>query len=124
MTQQIAKQTSAIDLAGATSLGQLAALYQEVELLIAPDTGPAHIATAVGTSVIGLYAVAPGELSAPYCSRDLLVDKYPDAVKRFLKKDMSKLRWVTRVHHPQTMSLITVVDVMGKLMLTSLAKPL
>ena len=44
-----------IDLCGKTTIGQLAALYKVCSLVIASDTGPLHLAAAVGTPVIGLY---------------------------------------------------------------------
>jgi len=120
LTSAIAASSHATDLAGKTNLKQLAALFQRATAVVAPDTGPAHIASAMGTPVIGLYAVAPPELSAPYGSKALVVNKYPEACRQFLDKSPEELPWVTRVHHPGAMGLITVDDVMDKL---SLALP-
>lgn len=44
-------------LAGQLSLGQLAALIAQAPLLISNNTGPAHIAAAVGTPIVDLYAL-------------------------------------------------------------------
>lgn len=44
-------------LAGQLGLGQLAALIARAPLLISNNTGPAHIAAAVGTPVVDLYAL-------------------------------------------------------------------
>ncbi len=44
-------------LAGALSLGELAALIAEAPVLLTNNTGPAHIAAAVGTAVVDLYAL-------------------------------------------------------------------
>jgi len=44
-------------LAGRLSLGELAALLELAPLLIANNTGPAHVAAAVGTPVVDLYAL-------------------------------------------------------------------
>ncbi|HJV51036.1 MAG TPA: lipopolysaccharide heptosyltransferase II [Noviherbaspirillum sp.] len=44
-------------LAGKLSLGQLAALIAAAPLLISNNTGPAHIAAALGTPVVDLYAL-------------------------------------------------------------------
>lgn len=41
--------------AGETTLGQAAALLQRSALLITNDSGPLHLAVAVGTSVIGIF---------------------------------------------------------------------
>jgi lipopolysaccharide heptosyltransferase II len=45
-----------VNLAGALSLEELAALIARAPLLITNNTGPAHIAAAVGTPVVDLYA--------------------------------------------------------------------
>ncbi|MBA3013541.1 MAG: glycosyltransferase family 9 protein [Desulfobulbaceae bacterium] len=44
-----------INLAGKTSLKTLAALYERAALLITTDTGPMHIAAAVGLPVVALF---------------------------------------------------------------------
>jgi heptosyltransferase-2 len=42
-------------LAGQTSIGSLAALLQRSELVVANDSGAAHVAAAVGTSVVAIF---------------------------------------------------------------------
>jgi lipopolysaccharide heptosyltransferase II len=49
--------TGAVDLAGCLDLGDMAALLETAPLLIANNTGPVHIAAAVGTPVVDLYAL-------------------------------------------------------------------
>jgi lipopolysaccharide heptosyltransferase II len=44
-------------LAGRLTLGQLAALLEQAPLLVANNTGPVHLAAAVGTPVVDLYAL-------------------------------------------------------------------
>lgn len=109
--------SNCLNLVGKTSMKQLAALLGTVKVLISPDTGPIHIATAMGTPVIGLYAVVSPELSGPYSSPELVINKYPDAVKTILNRDPNKIKWATRVHDPKAMELITVPEVMSKLSL-------
>ena len=43
------------------------------------------------------------------------VDRYPQAVERFLGKDPQQLPWNTRVHQPDAMALIEVKDAMQQL---------
>ncbi|WP_231619164.1 glycosyltransferase family 9 protein [Nonomuraea sp. SBT364] len=50
-----AMRRPAVPLAGALSLGGLAALYRRCDLVVANDTGPRHLAAAVGTATIGVY---------------------------------------------------------------------
>lgn len=47
----------AIDLAGRLDIAQLAALVDAAPLLITNNTGPAHIAAAVGTPIVDVYAL-------------------------------------------------------------------
>jgi ADP-heptose:LPS heptosyltransferase len=46
----------ALDLGGHTSLGELADVLAGAACLVAGNTGPAHLAAAVGTPVVSLYA--------------------------------------------------------------------
>jgi len=61
MTKQIAQQCAdrvpVFDLAGALSLGEFACLLEDATLLLSNNTGPVHIAAAVGTPVVDLYAL-------------------------------------------------------------------
>lgn len=101
-----------LNLCGKTNPKQLAAVLGQVAALIAPDTGSVHIARAMDTPVIGLYAVASPKLTGPYQRMEYCVDRYPQAVAKYLGKDPNQLPWNTRVHHPDAMSLIQVEDVM------------
>jgi lipopolysaccharide heptosyltransferase II len=53
------------NLAGKTSLIQLAALLQRVDLLITGDSGPMHIAAAVGTPLIAIHGPTDPALTGP-----------------------------------------------------------
>lgn len=104
-----------LNLCGRTTPKQLAAFLGEVDVLIAPDTAAVHLARAMETPVIGLYAVAPPQLTGPYRRMEYIVDRYPDAVRRFLGKSPEQGRWNLRVHHPEAMQLISVEDVLEQL---------
>jgi ADP-heptose:LPS heptosyltransferase len=51
--------------AGELTLGQTAALIRRADLLVSGDTGPLHVAAAVGTRAIGLYGSVNTERSRP-----------------------------------------------------------
>jgi lipopolysaccharide heptosyltransferase I len=53
-------------LAPPTTLRDLVALARRARLLIAGDTGPLHIAAAVGTPCVGLYGPTSGVRNGPY----------------------------------------------------------
>lgn len=55
-----------IDLTGQTSLKELVALLARCALHIAPDTGSAHIAAALGRPVVGLYGPTTPVRLAPW----------------------------------------------------------
>lgn len=57
----------ATDLGGRTDLAELAAVLDGAAVVTAPNTGPAHLAAAVGTPVVSLFApVVPAARWAPY----------------------------------------------------------
>lgn len=58
---------SGIDAGGRTNLAELAHVLAGAEVLIAGNTGPAHLATAVGTRVVSLFSpVVPAIRWAPW----------------------------------------------------------
>lgn len=67
MARQIAVglSTRAI-LAPPTDLDELTALLRRCSLLVAADTGPLHLAAAVGTPCVGLYGPTRAERNGPY----------------------------------------------------------
>jgi heptosyltransferase I len=109
--EQLAARSSATDLTGRTSLKQLAALIAAADLVICPDSGPAHMATALGTTVVGLYATSNPDRTGPYLSQKYTINRYPDAVLKYLGRNVADLRWGQRVRHPDAMDLVTVADV-------------
>jgi heptosyltransferase I len=100
---------------GRTTLKQLLAILERATVVLCPDSGPAHMATAVRTPVVGLYATSNRFRTGPYFSQHLVVDKYPEAVRREFGKPVEALRFGERVRNPDAMSLITVDDVVTKL---------
>ena len=58
---------SALDLGGLLDLPALAAVLQGAQAVVVGNTGPAHLAAAVGTPVVSLFSpVVPAEKWAPY----------------------------------------------------------
>lgn len=103
------------NLIGQTSLKQLLAVLARATVVLCPDSGPAHMATAVQTPVVGLYATSNRFRTGPYSSQHLVVDKYPAAVAKEFGRPIEELRWGQRVRDPDAMSFITVPDVIEKL---------
>ena len=56
----------ALNLAGRTSLRDLIAIFPECAVAFGPDSGPMHIAAAVGCPVVSLWGATAAERSAPW----------------------------------------------------------
>ncbi len=56
----------ALNLAGKTRLGELPAIFAECDVAMGPDSGPMHIAAAVGCPVVSLWGATAPERSAPW----------------------------------------------------------
>jgi glycogen(starch) synthase len=102
-----------VNLAGKTTLREMASVLKHCKLFIGNDSGPLHVATAAGVSVVGLFG--PGEyerfkpwganheaiclgLSCSPCSQNCLFDEprcikgiTVDQVKRVLSKKLESL---------------------------------
>lgn len=104
------------NLIGRDTLEQSKALLQSADLLISPDSGPVHIANALGTPVLGLYAATWARRSGPFNSLNLCVDEFPQAARTFRNKAAEDLRWGTRIEVPGVMDLVSVDRVKKKLL--------
>ncbi|WP_133130943.1 glycosyltransferase family 9 protein [Legionella yabuuchiae] len=102
------------NLIGKTRPKQLLAVIKQADLMICPDTGPSHMAAAVGTPVIALHAVTSANVSGPYPYRHLAVDYYDEAVKTVLKKNSETDCWGTQVHGDTTMNLVPLESVIAR----------
>jgi heptosyltransferase I len=100
----------ALDLVGKDTLKQLPALLAQADLLVAPDSGPMHIANAMGTKVLGLHAASNPARSGPYSDRRFCVDRYDEAARRYLGKPAAELKWGTKIEREGVMDLVTVED--------------
>jgi heptosyltransferase I len=111
----LAQETRVVNQIGKDTLPQLLALLSRAKVLLAPDSGPVHMATMVGTPVIGLYAATNVARSGPYLSRQWCVDAYAQAAMRFCGKTAEGLPWTRKIEEPGVMDLITVPQVTAKI---------
>ena len=81
-------------LAPETTLRELAALLHRARLVVGGDTGPLHLAAALGTPVVGIFGPTNPVRNGPYGQIDHCVE-----------------RWSTT----RSMQTIPVADVMGKI---------
>jgi len=95
------------------ALGRFAALLGECDLLITNDSGPMHLATAVGTRVVDLAGPSDPRRTGPYGPDHIVVQKVPpDGPKRWAEEPDPEL----------PMKLISVEDVRTAVA-TALATP-
>lgn len=106
------------DLAGKTTLKQLVALINQVDLVLSSDSGPAHIATTQGTPVIGLYAIHNPRRTGPYNDLDKVISVYDDAVLSQYGKPWNELPWATRAKGEGLMQHIPIEQVKQKILET------
>lgn len=99
------------NLVGKTSLTQLLALLKRANLVLAPDTGPAHMAVTQGTPVIGLYAHSNPGRTGPYLSQQYVVSAYQEAIA---SQQSGEVKWGTRAKGEHLMALISVEAVIEK----------
>jgi len=111
---EAAMTTSAVNLVGKDTIKRLMAMIARADLVISPDSGPAHMASAANTPVIGLYAASNVKRSGPYRGRALCVDRYDDAARKFKGCGAEQLKWGTKLEYPGVMDLITVDDVIAQ----------
>jgi heptosyltransferase I len=99
-----------LDLVGKDTLKQLPALLARADLVVTPDSGPMHIANAMGTKVLGLHAASNPRRSGPYSDVRYCVDRYDAAARKFLGKPAEALGWGTKIEFDEVMALITTDD--------------
>lgn len=112
---EAAAQTPLVNQIGRDTLPQLLAVLARATLLVAPDSGPVHMATTVRTPVVGLYAATNPARSGPYLSRPWCVNAYPEAARRFRHRAPERLPWTEKIERRGVMDLITVEQVTAKL---------
>ncbi|GAF75014.1 unnamed protein product, partial [marine sediment metagenome] len=89
-------------LAESTSLRELAALVRKASLFVGSDTGPMHMAAAVGTPCVSLFGPTRPEECGPY-------GEGHETIQRYYQDGSSAER---RGSDNQAMRAITVDDVM------------
>ena len=108
-------RTPCTSLIGKTSLRQLAAVVAQSHLVIAPDSAIVHIASALQTPVIGLYAATDAERSGPYRYLNQCVNRYPEALQKYCGKSIKDVSWGKHIKKSNAMELIGTQPVLEQL---------
>jgi len=107
----LCKKAQPINLVAATNLDELVAILNLANMVLAPDTGPVHIASALGTPTIGIYAATNPQRAGPYNYQQYVANSYPDALLKYNHKKVADAPWGERVKTAECMALISVNDV-------------
>ena len=92
-------QAIGAEVAPPTNLRELAWVLRHAEVVIGADTGPLHLAAALGTKVIGLYGPTDPRRNGPYGQLDNVVTADPAT------------KWMTSITVEQVMNMLRRVDV-------------
>jgi heptosyltransferase-1 len=69
-----------------TSLAELVSLAKASAVMVSGDTGPIHVAGAVGTPLVGIYGPTSPERNGPWASRDLTVSRFHSCQCHYLRQ--------------------------------------
>ncbi|HUH67041.1 MAG TPA: glycosyltransferase family 9 protein, partial [Syntrophales bacterium] len=75
-----------VNMGGETTLKDLARLYQRSSLLVTTDSGPMHVAAAMGTPVVALFGPTDPSRTGPYGEGHVVIRKQLACSPCFLKK--------------------------------------
>lgn len=80
-----AARSHPLDLTGRTTLAESAALLSVCDLLVTNDTGPAHLADAVGCPVVVIFGPTDPVTTRPFSERAVVVRRPPDCAPCMLR---------------------------------------
>ena len=72
----VAGSAGAAELAPPTSIADLTAIVREAALVVSGDTGPVHLAAAVGTPIVGIYGPTDAVRNGPWSADDVSVSRF------------------------------------------------
>lgn len=107
----LAPAAECLDLVGKDTLKQMLALLARLTVLVSPDAGPAHLASALGVPVIGLHAATDARRSGPYRSLHWCVNHYAEVARERLGKTPEEIFWGRRLEFPGVMDRIGIDEV-------------
>ena len=75
-----------------TTLGELVSLARAASVMVSGDTGPIHVAGAVGTPLVGIYGPTNPDRNGPWTSQDLTVSRFGNCECHYQRQCHAK-RW-------------------------------
>jgi heptosyltransferase-2 len=90
-------QSSVVNVAGKTTLLDLCALLRYCKVLLTNDTGPMHIAAALGTPTVSIWGSTSPQLTGPLSPRSIIVREPVECSPCFLRKCPIDFRCMDRI---------------------------
>jgi 3-deoxy-D-manno-octulosonic-acid transferase/heptosyltransferase-1 len=78
--------TEAVNLGGRTTLRELACLYRQAALVVTTDSGPMHLAAAMGTPVVALFGPTDPARTGPYGAGHRVIRRGLDCMPCFRRR--------------------------------------
>lgn len=103
-----------LDFVGRDTFKRFMALCGRASILLGPDSGPVHMANAMGCRVIALHACTDANRSGPYSDLRWSPNHYEEASLNFLDRPASSLPWGKRIEFEGVMDLISVDEVIER----------
>jgi lipopolysaccharide heptosyltransferase I len=82
----VERSAGAAMLAPSTTIADLVRLSRAARLMIAGDTGPLHIAAAMGTPIIGLFGPTDPQRNGPWDPADIALSRYDACVCHYQRR--------------------------------------
>ncbi len=95
-----------VNLAGKTDLAQLAEVYRRCAVVITNDSGPMHLAAAVGTLVVAVFGPTDPALTGPYGKRHVVL-------RSGIPCSPCMKSYCTHIPRMECMKLVTVEQVLA-----------
>lgn len=80
-----------------TTMVEMLALAQAARVMVSGDTGPIHLAAAVGTPVVGVYGPTPPGRNGPWDARDITVSAHEHCTCVFRRRCSSDAWCLERI---------------------------
>ena len=81
-----AASDGAADVAPSTTIADLVGLARAATLMVSGDTGPLHIAGAVGTPIVALFGPTSPERNGPWAARDVSLSRVATCACRYERR--------------------------------------
>jgi lipopolysaccharide heptosyltransferase I len=82
----VAASRGAAEQAPPTTITDIVAVAKSASLMVSGDTGPLHLAAAVGTPIVALFGPTCAERNGPWSSSDLSISRYDHCVCHYERR--------------------------------------